>query len=272
MRNVVALGGAQFSIGEVVDEDAAVATIRAAAEAGIRVFDSARAYATPTEPTHSERLFARALSEIPDAVIATKGGHFRSPDGSWGIDNRRLRADAHDSLRALGVDGLDLYYLHRADDLSVPIEESVAVLDDLRREGLVRRIGLSNVTVAQLEAASAVATIDAVQNPLSLLDTAGRDAVAWCERHDVTFFAYSPLGGPGQAKSLSARQPALAALAERRGMSVQRLALSGLLASSPVLSVVVGASSVASARDSAGASAELWDEECASAVAAAAQL
>ncbi|MGV8910330.1 MAG: aldo/keto reductase [Propionicimonas sp.] len=258
----VALGGAQFSIGETVDIDAAEMTIRAAAEAGIRVFDTARAYATPDDPTHNERLFARALRGVPDAVIATKGGHFRSPDGTWGIDNRRLRSDALVSLDALGVDVLGLYYLHRADDLTVPIEESVGALDDLRSEGLVRRIGISNVTVAQLDVAWRVTRIDAVQNPLTLFDHEGRDVVAWCDRHDVGYFAYSPLGGPGRAKTWGVRQPALAALAERRGMSLQRLMLSGLLASSPAISVVVGAGTLRSARDAAAASPDLWDQEC----------
>lgn len=258
----VALGGAQFSIGTTVDAEAAQMTIRAAAEAGIRVFDTARAYATPSDPTHNERLFARALLDVPDALIATKGGHFRSPDGTWGIDNRRLRSDALESLRALGADALGLYYLHRADDLIVPIEESVGVLDDLRREGLVQRIGISNVTAAQLDVAWRVTTIDAVQNPLTLFHDEGRDVVAWCERHDVGYFAYSPLGGPGQAKTWGVRQPALAALAERRGISLQRLMLSGLLASSSVISVVVGAGTPRSARDVASASPDLWDEEC----------
>src|SRR4051794_38035276 len=113
----VALGGATFSLVPGFPEETAVAVIRAAVDAGVRVFDTARAYAPDGDPAHNEALFAKGLAGRGDVLIGTKGGHWRSGPREWDVDNSpaRLRRDVDDSLRALGVDRLGLFYVHRAD-------------------------------------------------------------------------------------------------------------------------------------------------------------
>jgi aryl-alcohol dehydrogenase-like predicted oxidoreductase len=154
-----------FSLGSGRKRSCDIATIRAAADAGIRIFDSARAYAPVNDPHHNERLFAHALKGRSDVLIATKGGHFRTGQETWDVDNSaaRLRLDVGTSLVTLGVERIGLYYLHRA-DAPYSIGECVSTLDDMRREGKIQRIGISNVTASQLEEAHSITSIDAVQN------------------------------------------------------------------------------------------------------------
>ena len=265
----VALGSADFSIADDRDDDAAIATIRAGVDAGIRVVDTARAYATVDDESHSERLVARAVGDRDDVLIVTKGGHFRTGHRAWSVENapERLRRDVLLSRQNFGVDRLGLYYIHRADDLAVPLTDGVEALAAMRTEGLVAAIGVSNVTVAQLEQLPAI-RLDAVQNRLTPLDDDGRDVVTWCERHGVAFYAYSPLGGGAGAGGLTAALPRLAEQAAARRVSVQRLALRGLLASSAAMSVIAGARRVETARDSAAAESEPWDDELAAAYSA----
>ena len=259
----VALGGADFSLRDERDDGAAIATIRAAADAGIRIFDSARAYATVDDPFHNERLFAAALAGRDDVLIATKGGHWRAGITQWAVDNSpdRLRRDVEDSLRALGVDRLGLDYVHRADAEGVPLGESVGALDELRREGKVARIGVSNVTRSQLDDLEDPALIVAVQNRFGVGATHRRDVIDWCEKNGVAFFAYSPLGGADLGHARASVLPRTAAIAAARGVSLERLVIRGLLSLSPAMSVVVGARRAATAVDSAAAPAEDWDRE-----------
>ena len=266
----IALGGAGFSIPADRDDDAAVAVIRAAYAAGVRIFDSARAYAPVGEPLHNELLFRRALVGRDDAVIGTKGGHWRAGTDDWRVDNRaaRLREDVDDSLRALGVDRLPLYYVHRVDLDTVPVEDSVQTLDDIRRAGKIDRIGISNVTADQVRAAAETAPIAAVQNRLSVREVRDAEVLAEAERLGIAVFGYSPLRATATAPGLAAALPRLAALADDRGVPLERLALRGLLASSPVVSLIVGAGRVATAREAAAAELEPWDDELATAYAA----
>ena len=272
----VALGGAGFSLAEQVDDLAATATIRAAARAGARIFDCARAYAPVGDPTHNERLFANALAGHDDVLIDTKGGHFRTGPRSWEVDNSpgRLARDVDDSLVALGVEQIGLYYLHRADGRArfldpaaelEPIAESVAALDAIRRAGKIAAIGISNVTVAQLEEAVAVAPIAAVQNLHSAAGLESEDVLRRCEELGIAFFAYSPLRGAGLDPEAVQRFPKMSAAARARGISLARLLLRALLASSPVLSVVSGARRVPTAIDSCSAAEQPWDDELAQA-------
>ena len=274
----VALGGAGFSLAEHVDNAAATATIQAAARAGARVFDCARAYAPVGDPTHNERLFAHALAGHDDVLIGTKGGHFRTGARTWDVDNspERLARDVDNSLTALGVEQIGLYYLHRADgrarfldpaaDLE-PLAESVAALDSIRRSGKIAAVGLSNVTVAQLDEAVAVAPIVAVQNLHSAAGLESEEVLRRCEELGIAFFAYSPLRGALSHPQPAApeRFPRTSAAARIRGVSLARLLLRALLASSPVLSVVSGAQRVTTAIDSCSASEEPWDDELAEA-------
>lgn len=264
----IALGSATMAIQGGRDRAADLDTLRAAADAGVRVFDAARAYAPVDDPLFSERLLAEALAGR-DVIIGTKGGHFRVSANEWAVDNsaERLRGDVEDSLRALGVDTIDLYYIHRVDDLTVPVEEGVAALADLRAAGKIARIGLSNATAEQIDRAAAITEIAAVQNRFSLgtdwtpltRDT-GLAALARCEELGIAHFGYSPLRtDPGI--DVIAQFPRLSARAAERGVSLHRLLLAGQLTRSAALSFVSGATRPETVLDSAAAMTTIWDSE-----------
>ncbi|GAB3826045.1 aldo/keto reductase [Kribbella italica] len=255
----VVLGVAGFSF-DPRDRAADLATLRAGLAAGAGILDTARAYARVDDPLYGEQLAADAARGT-GAIVGTKGGHSRTGPSTWDADLSapRIRADVETSLRVFGR--LDLYYLHRVDLAEQHVEEGVAALAALRDEGKVARIGVSNVTVADLERAVAVSRIDAVQNHHTAMGRESADVLAWCEAHDVPFFAYSPLRSPAPA-------PHLTAQAEQRGLSLQRLQLKALLQSSPVLSVVSGATRPRTVLDSLAAESDPWDEDLAFAYAA----
>jgi aryl-alcohol dehydrogenase-like predicted oxidoreductase len=242
--SAVALGGARWSLVDEPDEGAAVRTVHAALDRGVKVFDTALAYTSPTEPGHNERLMSRALRSHPrggEALLATKGGHWR--DGSdFPIDGRpdTLRRHCLESLERLGVERIPLYYLHFPDP-SVPILESVGALAGLRDEGLIERIGICNVDLDKVLAAASVATVDAVQNGFSPLRPTGRDVLDHCAASGIPYFAYSPFGGPTGAGGLATELPTFARLAADRGVTVHEVAIAWLLAQSPTLIPVVGA-------------------------------
>jgi pyridoxine 4-dehydrogenase len=259
----VALGVAGFSFAPR-DRSVDLATIRAGIAAGTAILDTARAYAQVDAPLYGEELAADAARGT-GVIVGTKGGHSRIGESAWDADisPQRIRSDVETSLRVFGRERLDLYYLHRVDLAEQPVEEGVSALAELRAEGKLARVGLSNVSVADLERAAAIARIDAVQNHHSAVGRESRDVLAWCEANEVPFFAYSPL-----RPSTAAPSPHLAALAEERGVSLQRLQLRALLASSPVLSVVSGATRPQTVLDSLAAESEPWDDLLASAYAA----
>lgn len=264
LRGLVAEGCGRFSTADVRDDDNALATIRAAYDAGVRVFDTARAYATVDDDLHNEHLLADALRGREDVVIMTKGGHFRTGPTSWDIENTvdRVRRDVEASLRALRRERLDVYYLHRADG-GGDLEAVFGALEDLRCEGTIGAIGISNATVAQIDAAQSACRLTAVQNRLVAGERTAE--LTHAERLGLAFFAYSPLGGPAHARDLPARLPALASLAHERGVGVHRLALRGMLANSQALSVIVGMGSPSRAAEGAAAMTEEWDAACAAA-------
>jgi pyridoxine 4-dehydrogenase len=255
----VALGVAGFSF-DPRDRAADLATLRAGLAAGAGILDTARAYARVDDPLYGEQLAADAARGA-GVIVGTKGGHSRTGASSWDADISapRIRADVETSLRVFGR--LDLYYLHRVDLAEQPVEEGIATLAALRDEGKVARIGVSNVSVAALERAAAVARIDAVQNRHTAMGRESADVLAWCGANNVPFFAYSPLRS-------SAAAPHLTAQADKRGVSLQRLQLRALLQSSPVISVVSGATRPETVVDSLAAESEPWDEDLAIAYAA----
>jgi pyridoxine 4-dehydrogenase len=257
----VALGVAGLSFAPR-DRSADLATIRAGIDAGTAILDTARAYAHVDATLYGEELAAEAARGT-NVIVGTKGGHSRTGATSWDVDisERRIRSDFETSLRVFGGDYLDLYYLHRVDLAEQPLEEGVSALASLRDEGKLARIGLSNVDIAALERASAVARIDAVQNHHSAMGCESADVLAWCEANEVPFFAYSPVRSAAAA-------PRLADMANARDVSLQRLQLRALLASSPVLSVVSGATRPESVLDSLAAESEPWDEDLEAAYAA----
>ena len=243
----IGLGTAQFAFRNGTADDA-LATVHAALDAGVRLIDTALAYTRVGVESYAEQVVARALRSMSTdrPLVATKGGHWRD-DGAFPVDGRpeTLRAHCEISLRTLGVDRIDLYYLHHVDP-AVPLPESVGALEQLRGEGKIAAIGLSNVSIAQLDAALTVAPITAVQNKLSYAEPGDLPTALGCAQRQVAYLAYSPLGG-------SAGTPPRAALevAERRGVSVHRVLLAWLRDQSADILPLVGASRPASIRDSA---------------------
>lgn len=237
-----------------------IRTIHAALDAGVTLLDTADAYAPSAEEFGAnELLVARALREWSgrrdEVVVATKGGHTRHGD-DWGLNGRPeyLRHACEQSLRRLETDRIDLYQYHRPDP-DVPFAESVGALRDLVEQGKVRMVGLSNVTVEQLEEARAIVDVAAVQNQLSLSYTGplSRGEVAACEAAGVAFLAWSPLGGIGRARDLEHAGSPVAEIAQERRVSPQRVALAWLLALSEAVVPIPGASRPESILDSLAA-------------------
>jgi aryl-alcohol dehydrogenase-like predicted oxidoreductase/adenylate kinase family enzyme len=216
------------------DEEIALATIAAALDAGITVFDTARAYGD------GEALLARALRGQEQARVVTKGGMAR-PAGAWVADGRAkaIRADCESSLAELDGLPIDLYLLH-APDPRTPWRTSVRALAKLVDEGLVKRVGVSNVNRAQLDEAVELAPIAAVQNGLSPFDDRALrgGVVERCEELGLAFLAHSPLGGPRRARRLAGREEA---------------ALAWLLELSPAVVPIPGARRPETARSAARA-------------------
>ena len=184
------------------DDERSVAVLHAALDAGVTLLDTADAYCwNDLETGHNERLIAHALKTWPGdssgITVATKGGLTR-PEGRWEPDGRakHLAAACERSCRALGVNALDLYQLHVVDPRT-PLATSVRALVALKRDGLIKSIGLCNVTVGQIEEARRITDIDAIQNELSVWHDGGilSGVAEYCVRHRITFLAYRPLGG-----------------------------------------------------------------------------
>jgi aryl-alcohol dehydrogenase-like predicted oxidoreductase/predicted kinase len=236
----------RFSTDENRDEQLAIATIAAAADAGVTVFDTARAYAPDGEPVgHNERLLARALSVCgagARARVVTKGGMSRT-GGGWIPDGRAktILADCEASVGALDGLEIDLYLLH-APDPRTPWRTSVRALARLAEQGIVRRVGLSNVNRLQLDEARELAPVAAVQVALSWFDDrAVRGGVLErCAETGVAVIAHSPLGGPRRAGGV-ARQRALSEVARRHGASAAEVALAWLLGLSGTVVPIPGA-------------------------------
>lgn len=173
------------------DRENALAVLRRAVELGVNLIDTSDAYG----PEVNELQIAEALHPYPAGlVIATKGGLTRTRFGSWPSDGRpeHLREACEGSLRRLRIERIDVYQLH-APDSRVPLEESVGELARLRAEGKVRHVGLSNVSVDELERARAIVPIVSVQNRYSFADRSSEDVLQVCEREGIAFLPWYPL-------------------------------------------------------------------------------
>lgn len=267
----IGFGGMPLSIAGRPSKSEAIKILHASLRAGVTLIDTADVYCLDqSDIGHNERLIAEALaawesgSDAP-IVVATKGGLSR-PGGAWVTDAhpRRLKSACEASLKALRVPALTLYQLHAVDD-AVPIEDSVGALAELRKAGKILHIGLSNVTVAEIKRAQAVAPIVSVQNRCSVFDRRdfNNGVVALCAAEQITYLAYSPVGG-GRGKTRVAEDATLKAVGARHGVSPFQVALAWLLAKSPVIVPIPGASKITSALDSAAASGlKLTDEDMA---------
>ncbi len=223
--------------GEPPDPDGARALLRHAVALGVNFIDTADSYG----PEVSERLIAEALYPYPDdLVIATKGGLTRSGPGEWARDCRpeRLKQCCEASLRRLQVDRIDLYQLHAVDP-RVQLEESVGALAELRDQGKVRHVGLSNVGVDELARAREMVPVVSVQNRYSVAGRESEDVLRTCESDGLAFIPWFPLG----AGSLAVSGTALERIAAARGATPFQVALAWLLAHSPATLPIPGTSS-----------------------------
>lgn len=251
----VGLGGSAWSIRKTLDQRQVNQLVSVALDAGIVLFDTARAYTTVDTPAHNETILGRALTAArahDRAFVVSKGGHYRVGPSDWRINAspQALRRDSEATLHALGRDHVDLYLLHHPDP-NVPIEDSVLALADLKREGKVRSIGVSNVEATLLSRAQAVTEISAVQNRFSPFDTTGRALVDRCRRDGIAYLAYSSLGGKNRPTDLADRFPVTLRLAQDQGCSPYQLWLAWLRSISTTLLPLIGATTTAPIRDSA---------------------
>ena len=217
------------------DPKEAVRVLQRAVELGVNFIDTADSYG----PHVSEQLIADALYPYPGLVIATKGGFERPGPGRWVMNGRPeyLRAQLEGSLERLRRDYLDVYQLHRIDP-KVPEEEQFAALRAFRDEGLVRQVGLSEVSEEEVERARRVVPIVSVQNEYNIADRKWEAEVDYCAREKMAFIPWFPLSAG------SLENPVLEQVAARHGATVFQIALAWLLARSPSMLVIPGTSSV----------------------------
>jgi pyridoxine 4-dehydrogenase len=227
--------------GDPPDPEAARRLLRRVVDLGVRFIDTADSYG----PEVSERLIAEALHPYPAGlVIATKGGIVRPDRPSWVSDGRpvHLRAACEASLRRLRMDRIDLYQLHAVDP-RVPLEDSIGELGRLQAEGKIRHIGISNVTVPELERARRLVKVVSVQNRYNVADRSSQDVLAVCEREGLAFIPWSPLV-QGDRDRTSPQRAALEDWGRQRGLSIHQAAIAWLLNKSPVMLPIPGTSKV----------------------------
>jgi aryl-alcohol dehydrogenase-like predicted oxidoreductase len=257
----IAMGGAHWSLWPDHDDDLSTAAFNAGIDAGINFVDTAFRYTCEHEDQHNEKLIRKALDAREwkrnigptDIKIATKGDHFgNGPEGF--IDGRpeTIRQHAEASLRELRAESLDLYYLHWPDP-EVPIEESVGAIEQLRIEGKVRNIGVSNFTREQLDKAMSVAPIAALQNKFNPghMPKDELDLIEFTNAAGIAYVPYSPLGGTFPPTPLNPTRPELITLAQAAGVSVPVLVLNWHLNLSPNIIPLVGSRRPESLIDSA---------------------
>jgi pyridoxine 4-dehydrogenase len=221
------------------DPSASRELLQSVVEQGVDLIDTSNSYG----PHLVENLIAEALWPYPDhVVIATKGGLVPSGPGRFERDGRpdSLRRSCEGSLRRLRLDHIDLYQLHAVDP-NVPIEDSVGALADLQNMGLIRHIGLSNVSVEQLTRAEMVAPIVSVQNCYNVVDRLYDDLVSACEKNAMVFFPWFPLA----RGHLSEQGSVLRRIATRKEATTAQVALAWLLHRSPAILPIPGTNDAA---------------------------
>jgi aryl-alcohol dehydrogenase-like predicted oxidoreductase len=220
--------------GDPPDRDAARAVLRRAVDRGVTFIDTADSYG----PDVSETLIAEALAPYPDdLVIATKGGLERTGPGQWPVNGRpeHLKEACEGSLRRLRLEQIPLYQWHRPDP-QVPLEESVGALVELKEQGKVRHIGVSNVDEEQLRRIQHLVPVVSIQNRYNLTDRSSETLVDLCEQEDLVFLPWAPIQGlDGDA--------AVGRIAERHGATPRQVVLAWLLARSPSILPIPGTGS-----------------------------
>lgn len=271
--SAIGLGAMPLSIEGRPDEARALATVHAALDAGVTLLDTADSYHLPGDgPGHNERLVARALAtyggDTADVLVATKGGRGRPADGSWTVTGspRHLKSAAEASLKRLGVETIGLYQLHKPDP-AVPFEDSVGALRELLDEGKIRFAGISNTDTDQIRVAHRILgnRLVSVQNRYSPAVRDSEPELRLCAELDIAFLPWSPLGGisrssldgpsrmEGEENGAGSEFTAFHTVARARGASRQQICLAWLLAHSPTIIPIPGASRPQTIRDSAAA-------------------
>jgi len=231
--------------GEPPDVDAAKAVVRRAVDLGVNFIDTADSYG----PEVSENLIAEALHPYPDdLVIATKGGLERTGPGRWPMNGRpdHLKEACEGSLRRLRLEQIPVYQFHRPDP-SVPFGESIGALLELQRDGKVRHIGLSNVTVEQLRQAERLTTIVSVQNRYNHGDRGSDTVLEVCQEEGLAFLPWAPI------QDMDPRT--VGEVADRHGATAHQVALAWLLARSPAMVPIPGTGSVSHLEENMAAAA-----------------
>ena len=220
--------------GEPADAELAKNALRRAVELGVNFIDTADSYG----PDVSERLIAETLHPYSDdLVIATKGGLVRPGPGRWDADGRpeHLREALEGSLRRLRVDMIDLYQLHRPDP-KVPLEESIGFLAEMKNEGKIRHVGISNATEDQLREAEQIVPIVSVQNRYNVVDRTSETMVDLCEQEELTFLPWAPIQEADEVEVITDA-------ARNHGFTPRQIVLAWLLARSPRILPIPGSGS-----------------------------
>jgi len=240
--------------GEPADRNEAIRVLRRAVELGINFIDTADSYG----PGVSEEIIAEALHPYPASlVIATKGGFERPGPNQW-VENGRpehLRAACEGSLRRLRLERIDLYQLHRIDP-NVPVEDQLGTLKALQSEGKIKHIGLSEVSVPQIQHAQTIVPIVSVQNRYSVANRGSEDVLEFCEKQKMAFIPWFPLG----AGQLSGGDSPIRRVAEQLNATPSQVALAWLLSRSPVMLPIPGTSRIEHLEEDVAAAALKVDE------------
>ncbi len=240
--------------GEPADRPEALRVLRRAVELGINFIDTADSYG----PAVSEELIAEALHPYPAGlVIATKGGFMRPGPDKW-VENGKpehLRSALDGSLRRLRLERIDLYQLHRIDP-KVPAEDQLGALKDLQAQGKIKHIGLSEVSVRQIEHARKIVPIVSVQNRYSVSDRGSEDVLEYCEKEKLGFIPWFPLA----AGRVSGADSPISRVAARLKATPSQVALAWLLSRSPVMLPIPGTSKVAHLEENVAAAGLKIDE------------
>jgi aryl-alcohol dehydrogenase-like predicted oxidoreductase len=223
--------------GEPQDRAEALRTLRRAPELGINFIDTADSYG----PGVSEQLIKEALAPYPGILVATKAGMTRPGPGQWATNGNPdyLIRQAHASLKALGVGQIGLWQLHRIDP-AVPAADQFGAVRKLLDDGTIRHAGLSEVSVADIEAASKVFKVATVQNRYNLVDRESEDVLDYCERHGIGFIPWFPLAAGNLARPGSV----LDDIATKHGVGPSQIALAWVLKRSPIMLPIPGTSRV----------------------------
>jgi len=236
------------------DRAGAIAVLRRAVELGVNFIDTADSYG----PNVSEELIAQALAPYPkDLVIATKGGWNRPGPNQWTHDASpaHLREAVEGSLKRLRVDRIDVYQLHAPDPV-VPLDASIEALANMQSQGKIRFVALSNVTVDHIERARKIVSIVSVQNRYSFADREWDHVVDYCERNDIAFIPWFPLGAGTVAGKLLER------IAKSRRVKPIQVALAWLLKRSLIMLPIPGTSSISHLEENVqAASLQLTEDE-----------